>query len=95
MRITSISMSQKVNTGKYESLDFTADANVDEGDDANECALTLANFVDWYARKPIREEQARANRQIIANEQATPDQKHVAEVWLKKYEERKLAVEAT
>jgi hypothetical protein len=94
MRITSIKISQKVNTGKYESLDFEAEAVLGEEDAADNAAKQLADFVDWHAQKPLREERARNYRKVLKNEQATEAQRAEAEIWLGKYEQRRQVVEA-
>ncbi len=93
MRTTCIKITRKANLGNYESLEFTAEAVLDEGDNVHESTEKLIDYVDWHSQKPIRETKARNYRAVIATENATEAQKHEAEVWLKMYEERKLKVE--
>lgn len=94
MRITSISGTQKTTTGEYEHLVLVISANIDEEENAAEAATNLTDFLDWFARKPIRDGQAHKYRLALADENTTPEKRTQAEVWLKKYEERKAKVEA-
>ncbi len=94
MRITSITGTQKTTTGDYEHLLLVISAAVDEEDNAAEAATNLTDFLDWFARKPIRDAQAQKQRAIVADEAATPEAKAKAENWLAKYETRKAKVEA-
>ncbi len=95
MRMTNIKIAQKVNTGKYESLDFEAEAIIDEDDDPNAAATKLANFVDWHARKPIRDLQLITFQNTLNNPEAPATEAAYAQKWVTKYNERKLAVEGT
>ena len=94
MKITSIKFGQKVNLGNYESFEFSAEAVIDEEDKVNDVTAKLSDYVDWHARKPLRDQKARQNRAILADEKATPEAKQEAEAWLGKYEARRTAVEA-
>ena len=95
MRMTNIKIAQKVNTGKYESLDFEAEAIIDEDDDPNAAATKLTNFVDWHARKPIRDLQLITFQNTLNNPEAPATEAAYAQKWVTKYNERKLAVEGT
>jgi hypothetical protein len=92
MRITNIRLAQKTNLGNYESLDFAAEAVIDEDETVNDAILRLSGFVDWHAKKPIRDAKARTYRSYL--EAGTDEQKAEAEAWLKIYDERKAAAEA-
>jgi hypothetical protein len=94
MRITCIKITEKANLGNYESLEFSAEAVMDEDDNQAQVTENLTDYVNWHAHRPIRETKARAYRKILATEQSTPEQKAEAEAWLKKYDERKAKVEA-
>ena len=94
MKITSITGTQKATTGEYEHLVLVIAANIDEEDNAAEAATDLTDFLDWFARKPIRDAQAHKQRAIVADETTTPEAKAKAEGWLAKYEARKAKVEA-
>jgi len=93
--MTNIKIAQKVNTGKYESLDFEAEAIIDEDDDPNAAATKLANFVDWHARKPVRDLQLITFQNTLNNPEAPATEAAYAQKWVTKYNERKLAVEGT
>lgn len=95
MRITGIKFTQKTNLGNYESLEFMAEAVLDEGvDNTDEATQKLADYVDWNAKKPIREAKARTYRHILLEEKATVESKSEAEIWLRLYEERKAKIES-
>lgn len=94
MRITNIRFTQKANPGNYESIEFGADAVISEEENPQEATKALADFVDWHARKTIRDGQARSYRMILADQGAPPERRQEAESWLAKYEARKAAIEA-
>lgn len=102
MRITNINVTQRTNTGQYEHLEIVVSAAIDETDAMAKAVEQVTDFVDWFARKPIRDAEAhRLSRQA---EQVIPDdivegpkaQNEVekAKVWLAKYAARKAAIEA-
>jgi len=94
MKITTIRLAQKTNLGNYESLDFAAEAVIDDEDKLNVATGNLELFVDWHAKKPIRDKQANTYRAALADPATGPELKAAAEGWLKLYEARKAAVEA-
>jgi hypothetical protein len=95
MKVTTIKFTQKVNTGKYESMEFSAEAIIDPTEDkVSEATELLADYVDWNAKKPLREETCRTYRALLAKEDTTPAKKAEATKWLAKYDERKAKMEA-
>lgn len=94
MRITSITGTQKTTTGDYEHLVLVISATVDEEENAAEAATDLTDFLDWFARKPIRDGQAHKYRLALADENTTPEKRAAAERWLARYDARKAKVEA-
>jgi hypothetical protein len=92
MRITSIRLAQKTNLGNYESLDFAAEAVLDEEETVSDAITRLADLVDWHAKKPIRDAQARSYRAKVVS--GTDEEKAASEKWLNVYEQRKAAAEA-
>lgn len=95
MRITNIRFTQKANPGNYESIEFAAEAVISEDEDPQEATRALGDFVDWYARKTIRDGQARTYRLVLNDEAAPVEKRQAAQAWLTKYEARKAAVEST
>lgn len=94
MRITNIRFEQKTNLGNYESFGFSADAALGEDDNIAETTAKLANYVDWHAKKPVRD-ITRRNYQMIFNDPNAPaDKKAEAELWLAKYNTRATEMEA-
>lgn len=94
MRITNISVTQKVNLGNYESIEFSAEAVLADDDNVDVSTKKLADYVDWNAQKPVREGKARVYRGALADPNAAPEKKAEAEKWLQMYEARKAAIEA-
>lgn len=94
MRITCIKITEKANLGNYESLEFSAEAVFDEGDNRTQVTEDLTNYVNWNAQRPIREAKARTYRRALTDEKATAEQKAEATKWLAMFEERKAKVEA-
>lgn len=94
MKVTSIEVTQKTTTGDYEHLIVHVTAALEDEDGMNEAATKVTNFVDWFARKPVRDAQARNKRSILADENAKPEDKEAAEKWLNRYEARKAEIEA-
>lgn len=94
MKITTIEVTQKTTTGDYEHLIVHVTAALEEDDGMNDAASKVTNFVDWFARKPVRDAQARNKRSIIADENAKEEEKAAAQKWLEKYEARKAEIEA-
>ena len=94
MRITNIRFAQKANLGNYESLEFAAEAVIDEEDDINKATKKLSDYVDWNAQKPIREAKARSYKAIQNDANAPETKKAEAAKWLQMYENRVKEMEA-
>jgi hypothetical protein len=94
MKITTIEVTQKTTTGDYEHLIVHVSAALEEDDGMNEAASKVTNFVDWFARKPVRDAQARNKRSVLADENASAEDKAAAEKWLAVYDRRKAEIEA-
>lgn len=103
MRITTVKFTQKANLGNYESLEFTAEAviDMDSNQTPEEAASLLSDYVDWHAKRPLREQSLREWTAVLnspepADEKAKAEWqiKHANAVkWMAKYEERKARVE--
>lgn len=96
MRIVCIKVLEKASIAQYESLEFSAEAVIDEGDNIHEETSKLRNYVNWHARLSIHSVEAKRQRAIVDNaEIPAEDQRKVnAVAWLARYEERKARVEA-
>lgn len=94
MRISTIKLTQKSNLGNYESMEFTAEADLKEDENVKAATDRLFDYVDWYVKRKTRNDQLQAIKLTLADP-ATPDDKRAAaERWIEKYEERKNLMEA-
>ncbi len=94
-RITNIEVSQKTNTGNYESFEFKASAVIDESENMEQATAAVTDYVDWHARKPLRDGRRKELLQIVAEGSQAPDtEKEKAAKWLALYDERKARVES-
>lgn len=94
MRISTIKLTQKSNLGNYESMEFTAEADLKEDENVKTATDRLFDYVDWYVKRKTRNDQLQAIKLTLADP-ATPDDKRAAaERWIEKYEERKNLMEA-
>lgn len=93
-RITNIHVNQKTNLGNYESFEFSADAVIADDEDLEAATASVVNYVDWHAKKTLRDGKRRQYIQVLADENSTDVRKTEAESWLRRYDARKAEVEA-
>lgn len=87
MKITSIRVEKKINLGNYESALFSAEAFIEENEDANKSAETLQSYVEWHINKPLRDEKKKRLEKELEQEETTDDRKVKIKEWLKTYKE--------
>jgi hypothetical protein len=96
MRITVIKVTEKASIAQYESLEFSAEAVLDDTDNIHEETSRLRNYVNWHARLSIHSAEAKKQNAIIvdANIPENDQRRLNAKAWIDNYAKRKARVEA-
>lgn len=92
-RITNIHVMRRTNLGNYEHFEFSADAVISEEENLAESTTAIQDYVDWHARKPVRDALRAEHLKTVAKEDATEEAKAKAQRWLDKYDAMKSKVE--
>lgn len=93
-RITNIHIMRRTNLGNYEHFEFSADAAITEEESVAEATAVLQEYVDWHARKPVRDGLRLDHLRIIANPESPEEAKTKSQNWINKYDAMKAKMEA-
>lgn len=86
MKITEITISQKIQAKQYEPVELSMTSTIDEGEDINQAIDDLRKYIDYKLRKESRDAQYEKFEKELQTEIG---EKRVEEIqaWMNKYHE--------